>query len=222
MRILAFDTASGHCAACLWADGEILAKAVKPMRQGQAEYLFVIIDQLLVQTGLEITSLDRIAVTHGPGSYTGVRIGLAAARGFALARSIPIYGVTSLYAIAYGMQKAKCPAPYLSIMETRRKDFYWQFFDGALNALSDIGVSDRAGLIESVKAYTTEKEISLAGDAATRFLETAKDVPFFKQHAHILYPDPCHLAVLVAQDKGERDPIPLYMRPASTTPRAIK
>lgn len=112
-RVLAFDTASGHCAACL-IDGETTVVRVDPMSKGQAEHLMPMLEQILAKQNLTWADLDAIGVGTGPGNFTGIRISVSAARGLALGLKIPAVGVTHLEAQVYGVERpvtAQVPAP---------------------------------------------------------------------------------------------------------------
>jgi tRNA threonylcarbamoyl adenosine modification protein YeaZ len=100
LRVLAIDTALGACSACIVQAGEPLPLAVEtiPMDRGHAEALMPLLDRLSAQVDGGFESLDRVAVTVGPGSYTGLRVGISAARGIGLAAGIPVVGVATLSA----------------------------------------------------------------------------------------------------------------------------
>src|SRR5262245_65992584 len=102
MRILAIDTALDACsAAVLDTDrGGILASESLPMTRGHAEAVMPLIARVMDGAGIEFRELDRIAVTIGPGSFTGLRVGISAARGIALAAGKPAIGLTTLAAFA--------------------------------------------------------------------------------------------------------------------------
>src|SRR3569833_864960 len=102
MLILAIDTALDHCAAAvLDSDAAVMrAQQSLPMKRGHAEALMPLIARVMKEAGLPFAALDRIAVTTGPGSFTGLRVGLSAARGIALAAGTPVVGVTTLTAYA--------------------------------------------------------------------------------------------------------------------------
>src|SRR5215831_6135265 len=97
MLTLAFDTATGAATSALVRDEDVLGE-----RTGRAAEVLADADELLRGAGLAPRDLDRIAVGVGPGSFTGVRIGLAAARGLALALDLPVAGVSTLEALAAG------------------------------------------------------------------------------------------------------------------------
>ena len=102
MRILAIDTALPACSACVLdsdADEPISSETI-PMARGHAEALLPLLERVVAHAGGGFASLDRVAVTVGPGSFTGIRVGLSAARAIAVARRIPVAGVSTLAALA--------------------------------------------------------------------------------------------------------------------------
>src|ERR1700750_2022211 len=102
MRVFAIDTAIEACSAAVLDTerGAILARESVPMARGHAEALMPLIKRVLDRAALDIGSYDRIAVTTGPGSFTGLRVGIAAARGIGLAAGKPVVGLTTLAAYA--------------------------------------------------------------------------------------------------------------------------
>ncbi len=102
MRILAFTTSTPRFEAALIADGEVLASSAYVDEKGHAEKSIATIDAMFRDAALAPSDFDAIACDVGPGSFTGVRIGVAGAKGIALARGIPLVGVTSLEALAFG------------------------------------------------------------------------------------------------------------------------
>jgi tRNA threonylcarbamoyladenosine biosynthesis protein TsaB len=102
MLVLGINTVSDVCEAALVRDGQLVAERSETMAQGHDARLAPLVDELMREAGLAFAQLDRIAVIVGPGSFTGVRVGVAFARGLALALDRPAVGVTSLEAIAFG------------------------------------------------------------------------------------------------------------------------
>src|SRR5262245_44664761 len=102
MRVLAIDTALEACAAAVLdtASGAVLASESLPMARGHAEALMPLIAQVMDAAAIDFSSLDRVAVTVGPGSFTGLRVGIAAARGIALAAGKPAVGLSTLAVLA--------------------------------------------------------------------------------------------------------------------------
>ena len=109
---LGFDTSAAHCAAALLSGDRILAARTEEMRKGQAERLMPLLEEVLAEGGVTWADLDALGVGTGPGNFTGVRIGVAAARGLALGLGIPAEGVTAPEAFAAGRDAIVClPAP---------------------------------------------------------------------------------------------------------------
>ena len=123
--LLAIDTAAPRLQVALLV-GERADTLVEDMAQGQAERIFPAIDELLARNGLAYKDLSRIAVTTGPGSFTGLRIGLSGARGLGLALGIPVIGVPSLLALSLAIE---CD-PIAVLLDARRDEAYFQLFSG--------------------------------------------------------------------------------------------
>ena len=136
MNILALDTALAACSVALWRDGAIDAGRFAPMDRGQSEAIMPMVRQVMAEAGAQFADIDLVAVTIGPGAFTGLRIGLAAARGLALAAGLPCLGVTTLEAVAAGIPAAeRIAGTVLVVLETKRADVYAQSFDA--RALDD-------------------------------------------------------------------------------------
>jgi len=100
VKILAVDTALGACSAALLQDGRVLSRRWTAMERGHAEALAPMVDEVMREANLTFQMLDRLAVTVGPGTFTGQRVGLAFMRGLRVALEKPLVGVTSLAAMA--------------------------------------------------------------------------------------------------------------------------
>ncbi len=112
--ILGFDTSGPHCAAAVLDRDRLVAERLEPMARGQAERLMPMLEEVLAAAGLDWKDLAAIGVGTGPGNFTGIRIGVSAARGLALALGIPAIGVTSTDALLLGAPDgavAAIPAP---------------------------------------------------------------------------------------------------------------
>jgi tRNA threonylcarbamoyladenosine biosynthesis protein TsaB len=132
MLILAIDTALENCAAAvLDADaGNILASETKVMSRGHAEALMPLIMRVMEESKVSFEKLDRIAVTTGPGSFTGLRVGISAARGIALAADKPVVGVTTLSAYAAPRVAENGSHPILAAIDARHDQVYFQAVSG--------------------------------------------------------------------------------------------
>src|SRR5262252_10088493 len=120
MRVLAIDTALEACAAAvLDTSAGITASETLGMTRGHAEALMPLVARVMNGAGIEFADLDRIAVTTGPGSFTGLRVGISAARGIALAADKPIVGVTTLTAYAAPAVSQNGENPVISAIDAR-------------------------------------------------------------------------------------------------------
>jgi tRNA threonylcarbamoyladenosine biosynthesis protein TsaB len=137
MLILAIDTALDACAAAVLdaASGKLIARESQPMKRGHAEALMPLIGRVMAASGAAFASLGRVAVTTGPGSFTGLRVGLSAARGIALAANIPVVGVTTLTAYAAPVVSRNAEHPVISAIDARHDHVYFQVVGGDGSAL---------------------------------------------------------------------------------------
>ena len=130
MRILAIDTALEVCAAGVLdtTSGEMLAAESLPMARGHAEALMPMIARVMDAAQCEFAELDRIAVTVGPGSFTGLRVGISAARGIALAAGKPAIGLSTLSALAAPQVAARAQEAIITAIDARNDNVYFQIF----------------------------------------------------------------------------------------------
>ena len=130
MRVLAIDTALEACSAAVLDTEQAAVSAHEslPMVRGHAEALIPLIARVLEKAGLDFVSLDRIAVTTGPGSFTGLRVGIAAARGIALAAGKPAVGLSTLAAYAAPLIAADDTQPVVAAIDARHDHVYLQVF----------------------------------------------------------------------------------------------
>jgi tRNA threonylcarbamoyladenosine biosynthesis protein TsaB len=130
MRVLAIDTALAACSAAVLdtEHGGIVASESQPMTRGHAEALLPLLERVMGQAGMALTDMDRIAVTTGPGSFTGLRVGIAAARGIALAAGRPAVGLSTLSAFAAPLIAADDRFPVVAVIDARHAHVYLQVF----------------------------------------------------------------------------------------------
>jgi tRNA threonylcarbamoyladenosine biosynthesis protein TsaB len=161
MIVLAIDTAGTGCYAALYDTNQdtILGAAGADIGRGHAERLMDFVDAALEAAGMTLQDVGRIAVTVGPGSFTGIRVGVAAARGLALALGVPAVGVSTLVAIAADHQTG---TPLMVAMDAKRDEVYWQRFaaDGSAASLPAIAPVDEA------RGIAAGHDGALAGSAA--------------------------------------------------------
>ena len=128
MRILAVDSALGPCSAALWQDGRVVAEAAAESAEPDA-VLVPMVAAVMAQANIAYAALDAIAVTIGPGSFTGLRVGVAAARGLSLAAGVPAIGITTFEALAAALDPADIRGRDILIaIAAGRGDVYAQAF----------------------------------------------------------------------------------------------
>ena len=164
MLILAIDTALDACAAAVLdtSAGSVLAQESQAMKRGHAEALMPLIARVMKASGIAFASLDRIAVTTGPGSFTGLRVGLSAARGIALAANKPVVGLTTLTAYAAPVVAENSGNPVISAIDARHDHVYFQVVAGDGSSL----VPPRVAPIEEVLGAAQFGAPHLVGNAA--------------------------------------------------------
>ena len=128
--ILALDTALGATAACLMEIGAVkpLAAESLPMERGHAEALIPLLDRLVARLPGGFDAIGRVAVTVGPGSFTGIRVGVSAARAIGLACRVPVVGVSTLQALAAPAIAGKASTPIVAAIDARHGSVYAQIF----------------------------------------------------------------------------------------------
>ena len=140
-RILSIETSTSICSVAIHEQGELIALAEIKEPGAHAEKLLLLVDELFEKAGLSFADLDAVAVSQGPGSYTGLRIGVSTAKGIAYALEIPLIGINTLQAMAASQQVA--PGDYVvAVLDARRKEVYTQTFGDSLQELSPIEAVD--------------------------------------------------------------------------------
>lgn len=180
MITLGLDTATSACACALWSEGEGRALAVRAeeMQRGQAERLVPLVQETLQQAGLGFADIARIAVTVGPGTFTGLRIGLAAARGFALAANCPLIGVTSLEVAVAGLPPAAAGLQALAAIESRREELFLQPFAADGTPLAAPVDMAPALLADFAARHFLPASLVIVGDAAERAAQALGHWPY--------------------------------------------
>lgn len=219
MRILAVDTALGLCSAAVMdtATGHMIARESLPMDRGHAEALMPLIDRVMAQVPGGFSSLTRIATTVGPGSFTGLRVGLSAARAIALASSLPIVGITTLSAFIAPFLSDGTEKSVASVIDARHQHVYLQISAGDGRILVPpciIPQSEAEALILASKAR-------IVGSAPSLFANLANN----SNHLVVCEadqpgPDSEWVARLGAfANPDEARPTPLYLRPPDAVPQ---
>jgi tRNA threonylcarbamoyladenosine biosynthesis protein TsaB len=167
---LALDSAGLACSVAVILGEEVVAEERIDTMHGQAEALLPLVDKAMREAGQVPAALDLVVATVGPGSFTGIRAGIAAARGIALATGARLIGVTSFDAVAVRAARSDCwETRFLLIaLESRREDLYVQFFDRHGGAIREPAAIMPFLFREAVAATIGANPLLVAGDAAQR------------------------------------------------------
>ena len=220
MKILAIDTALDQSSVCLFDTelGSPLASETLAMQRGHGEALIPMIQRVMADAALPFSAINRIAVTVGPGSFTGVRIGLSAARGLALALDCALVGVTTFSAFAGPIFAEKRGVPVVVVLDARNDQVYVQVFG---DTGAPLAAPLACPLTEAAKALGVAQAI-VTGTAASAFMVRAAAFGVDVQHYPSGHgPDIALVARIGAAAHPDRAPArPLYIRaPSVSVPR---
>ena len=218
MLILAIDTALDACAAGVLDTeaGRLIAQESQAMKRGHAEALMPLIARVIEQSGIAFAALDRIAVTTGPGSFTGLRVGLSAARGIALAANKPVVGLTTLTAYAAPIVSQNGEHPVIYAIDARHDHVYLQVVSGNGSSL----IRPRVAPIEEALGAVRFGAPHLVGNAAKILADRwpAQALPPFKVDTQPA-PDIAWVAWLGAAVSPNTAPArPFYLRAPDAKP----
>lgn len=210
-NILAIDTSVNVCSAAVLAGAGGCVARIRPMERGHAEYLVPMIEDVMRESGLGYSDLEAIAVTSGPGAFTGIRIGLSAAQAFGLSLSIPVFGISTMQALALGYAREKESGCVVAI-DTRRGDFYAGLFDARGQPVK----APRVASADDVAALA-ETDAALIGDGVALLEERGLPVVCGFEK-----PDVCLMASLLKAENVRNayftlNPAPVYLRDAETS-----
>jgi tRNA threonylcarbamoyladenosine biosynthesis protein TsaB len=226
MTLLVLDTAQGLCTVALGQDGRVIASRSEPMTRGHQERLPVLVEAVLAEAGIPASALKVVAATRGPGSFTGLRVGLAFAQGLAAATGARPIGLSSLDALAVQAHLAESDnlAPIAAVMDARRGQVYlalWAAVDGSGEIDPALARAPR----QAAGAMTIE-------DATALLSASSHPVQVIGSGAHLITPassDPgqvegpgpealVHLTTIRAGQATPTGLEPLYLRAPDATP----
>ncbi|MGY5799765.1 tRNA (adenosine(37)-N6)-threonylcarbamoyltransferase complex dimerization subunit type 1 TsaB [Rhizobium sp. LEGMi12c] len=211
MIVLALDTAGVDCAAAVYDSGSdsVMGEVTETIGRGHAEYLMHVVDEALAKAGVALSAIERVVVTVGPGSFTGIRIGVAAARGFALSLNIYAVGVTTLEVMAATARAQNPGKSVLAAIDAKREEIYLQTFDADGSPLDEA----RAVTIDEARTIAAAFDGIVTGTAVARL----SDRPPAER------PDAFPIAIVARLGAGKsagEKPKPLYLRGPDARPQA--
>jgi tRNA threonylcarbamoyladenosine biosynthesis protein TsaB len=214
--MLALESSDRLCAACLidQVTGSIAASATIDIGRGHAEKMMDLIGEVLDKAGATYQSLTGLAVCVGPGSFTGIRVGLATATGLSIALSLPVRGVTSLQALALAAVWHGKGKPILSMVDAHRGDVYVQRFSGEGLPLDE----PRQISIEAAAGLAGEPDRVICGSGAANVAAAYPELVALALDG-IFLPDVCHVARAALTTAMIVPAKPLYLRRPDAKPQ---
>jgi tRNA threonylcarbamoyladenosine biosynthesis protein TsaB len=168
MKLLALETATEACSVALYNDGQVIVRFQHAPRL-QTALLLPMLDEVMAEAGVQLTQIDALAYSRGPGAFTGVRIAAAAVQALAFARDIPVVPVSSLHTLAQGVYRLHKAARVLSIFDARMDEVYagaFEFDKGLMQPITAEVLCHPTALPEPLKG-----QFFLAGNGAAVYEE---------------------------------------------------
>jgi tRNA threonylcarbamoyladenosine biosynthesis protein TsaB len=214
VKILACDTALGALSAAVLDGDRTLAHEFVEMVRGHAEQLAPMVERVMRASGLAFGDLERLAVTTGPGTFTGQRVGLAFMRAVALARKIPLVGVTTLDAMAAEALARTDVAWAFSVADAKRGEVYCGALAADGTGLAEPALLPFDGALALIRDMASRHGApALAGTAAEAMLAALRDADISAVGSIVRQPDAIFVARLAAtRPVPDAPPNPLYLR----------
>ncbi len=215
MKILAVDTALGACSVAVLDGEEVRAHRFVAMERGHAETLAPMVEDALHASSLSFDAFDRLAVTTGPGTFTGQRVGLAFMRGLRLALKRPLVGIVTLDAMAAAARAEARTSHAAALHDAKRGEVYLSMSGeaGEIIPLQLAGFGDAVTAIENATRGTRDVPVAFAGTAGEAAARRHSELGGAAKLTRILQPDALWVARLAARlPEPASVPRPLYLR----------
>ena len=199
-KILALDTATENCSVALLSDGKIYSRSeVSP--RGHANKILPMVDDVLKEAGLTLTDLDALAFGHGPGSFTGVRIGTGIAQGLAFGADLPMIGISTLAAMAQATYRKHGKTHAVCAIDARMSEVYWGRFvrqeNGVWQAADEECVIPPAELCVATEA--DGHKWAQAGTGWEAYQQELTSLKLEREPTNVLFPEAEDIVVLAEQ-----------------------
>ncbi|WP_274878203.1 tRNA (adenosine(37)-N6)-threonylcarbamoyltransferase complex dimerization subunit type 1 TsaB [Vibrio harveyi] len=218
-KILAIDTATENCSVALLVNDRVISRSEVAPRDHTKKVL-PMVDEVLKEAGLTLQDLDALAFGRGPGSFTGVRIGIGIAQGLAFGADLPMIGVSTLAAMAQASYRLHGATDVAVAIDARMSEVYWARYtrqeNGEWAGVDVECVIPPARLAEEAQA--DDKTWTKAGTGWDAYQEDLGKLPLNLTSGDVLYPDSQDIVILAEQElkKGNTVPVeessPVYLR----------
>jgi tRNA threonylcarbamoyladenosine biosynthesis protein TsaB len=214
MNILAVDTALGACSAAVMQDDRSRAHRFAAMERGHAEALAPMVQEAMAEAGLAFADLDRLAVTTGPGTFTGQRVGLAFMRGLRIALKRPLIGITTLQAMAAAAMAETGASRAAVLHDARRGEVYFALYAGSDDAIVEPCLLAFDDAVAEIFRRFKTSPVAFAGTAAQAAYERYRQGSEDGLVSSVTQPDALWVARLALRAPApDEAPRPLYLRP---------
>ncbi|WP_261815666.1 tRNA (adenosine(37)-N6)-threonylcarbamoyltransferase complex dimerization subunit type 1 TsaB [Vibrio gallicus] len=218
-KILALDTSTEFCSAALWVDGELFYRGeVSP--RGHTTKILPMVDEILAEAGLSLKQLDGLAYGQGPGSFTGVRIGIGVAQGLAFGADLPMLGVSTLKAMAQGVHRTLGSNNVVAAIDARMSEIYWGRYSkdttGRWIEVDEECVIPPLELVEQTKA--DDKAWMQAGTGWEAYKDGLEGLALSTTESGVLYPESQDIVTIAVQEwdsaplVSAEEAAPVYLR----------
>ncbi|WP_070967493.1 tRNA (adenosine(37)-N6)-threonylcarbamoyltransferase complex dimerization subunit type 1 TsaB [Vibrio sonorensis] len=200
-KILALDTATENCSVALMANGQLYTRSQVAPRD-HTKLILPMVDEVLKEAGLKLNELDALAFGRGPGSFTGVRIGIGIAQGLAFGADLPMIGISTLKAMAQGSYRINGAEKVAVAIDARMSEVYWGRFqrqnDGTWQEIHAECVIPPQVLVE--QSDSDQHPWVSAGTGWQTYDQELQALPFDVEKGEVLYPTAEDMVVLAQQD----------------------